>query len=71
MEGVIVVDVQPDSQGDKAGIVNGDIIREINHNPVKNVSEYKKLISDLEKGDSIQFYIKRAGNGYVVIKLAK
>jgi serine protease Do len=71
VEGVIVVDVQPDSQGDKAGIVNGDIIKEINRHPVKNVVEYKNLISDLENGDSIQVYIKRAGVGYVVIKLAK
>lgn len=71
VKGVIVVDVQPDSQGDKAGIMNGDIIVEINHQPVGNISEYKKLISNVEKGDLIQLYIKRAENGYIVIKLTK
>jgi serine protease Do len=70
-KGVMVVGVQADSQGDKAGFVNGDIIREINHQPVENVSDYRRLISDIKKGEPIQFYIKRAENGYVVIKLTK
>jgi serine protease Do len=33
--GVIVLDVEPDSQGDEAGIMHGDIIKEINHHPIK------------------------------------
>ncbi|MGB9498453.1 MAG: DegQ family serine endoprotease [Dissulfuribacterales bacterium] len=69
--GVIVDNVEPDSKGDKADIAQGDIIREINHHPVKNVSDYKDLISDIKDGDTIQLYIKSPYKGFVVKKLTK
>jgi serine protease Do len=70
-KGVIVTGVQPDSPGDKAGFMNRDIIREVNHQPVETVSDYSRLIGGIKKGDPVQFYIRRAENGYMVIKLIK
>jgi len=70
-KGVIVVNVAADSKAAGAGIRQGDIIKEINHQPVNSKAEYESLISDIDKGETVQFYIKRAQRGYLVIKLSK
>ncbi len=69
--GVIVVNVQPDSNGAKAGIVQGDIIKEINHQPVKNVAEYNKAVDGVKKGDAVNLFIRRLNKGFMVVKITK
>jgi serine protease Do len=71
ISGVIVIDVEPESQGAQAGVMVGDIIKEINHQPITTVKDYKKEIKELKKGDSILMFIKRINAGYVVVKLTK
>ena len=70
-QGVIVADVAPDSKAAEAGIRKGDIIREINHERVNSVADYEAAINAVDDGESLQFYIKRAQRGYIVIKLTK
>lgn len=70
-DGVIVVDVQPDSKGSKTGITRGDIIKEINRQPVKNISDYNRIIDDVKKGETLQLYIKRLNKGFMVVKMIK
>jgi len=41
----------------------------INHQLVKNVAAYNRIMAGVKKGDAVQFYIKRADKGMVVIKL--
>jgi len=69
--GVIVVNVAPDSKGAKAGINQGDIIKEINHEPVKDAADYKRIVGDVKEGDSVQLYIQRANKGFMVVKIIK
>ena len=61
-QGVIVTRVEPDSGAEKAGLVPGDIIREINRKPVKSVKDFENVSSDVKKGDSILILINRRGN---------
>ncbi|MDA3897324.1 MAG: DegQ family serine endoprotease [Desulfobacteraceae bacterium] len=70
-DGVIVVNVAPDSKGAKAGIAQGDIIMEINHQPVNDASDYIEIIDDVEKGDAVQMYLRRMNKGYMVVKIFK
>jgi S1-C subfamily serine protease len=63
--GVVVVDVEPGTPADDAGIVVGDIILEINKQPVKNVSDYEKATKALKTDTLIKLY-----RGYVLIKKA-
>jgi serine protease Do len=70
-DGIIVIDVESESQGEQGGVMVGDIIKEINHQPITTVKDYKKEIKKLKKGDSIQLFIKRINSGYVVVKLTK
>jgi len=69
--GVIVVNAAPDSKGAKAGINQGDIIKEINHEPVKDAADYKRIVGDVKEGDSVQLYIQRANKGFMVVKIIK
>jgi serine protease Do len=70
-EGVMVIEMQADGKSAAAGIQQGDIIKEINHQAVKNVSAYNGIMSGIKKGETVQFYIKRADKGMVVVKLTR
>lgn len=70
-EGVIVANVAADSKAGQAGIRKGDIIKEINHQTIESASDYERVIGEVEAGGTLQFYIKRAQRGYVVIKMTK
>ena len=61
-QGVVVTAVEPDSGADKAGLMPGDVIREINRQPVKSVKEFEKVSSTVKKGDNVLMLINRRGN---------
>jgi serine protease Do len=46
---VVVTDVDPSSKIADSGLRKGDVIQEVNHQPVKNVAEFQ---SALKKGGS-------------------
>ena len=70
-DGVIVVDIKPDSKADKAGIEVNDLLVEINHQPIRSVVDFQERIKKVDKGSKIQFLIKRPRRGLVVITLTK
>jgi len=70
-DGIIVTNVESESQGAQAGVRVGDIIKEINHQPIETIKDYKKEIKKLKKGDSVLMFIKRINAGYVIVKLTK
>ena len=70
-EGVVVVGVEPDSKGEKAGILIGDIIKEINHEDIDDADEYSKEIGKVKSGENVYMYILRPNRGFVAIKLIK
>ena len=59
--GVVVTSVEPDSGADKAGLMPGDVIREINRQPVKSVKEFEKVSSTVKKGENVLILINRRG----------
>jgi serine protease Do len=70
-DGVIVLGVEPDSKADQAGFSRGDIIKEVNHKPLKNIDEFTKIIGSVKQGESLEFLVKGANKGLNVIKLTK
>src|SRR5215813_10668192 len=58
-KGVLVVDVDPASFGDDIGFARGDLIAEVNRQPVSSVAEYKAVISKLKPGSNIVFKVLR------------
>ena len=61
-QGVVVTAVEPDSGAEKAGVMRGDVIREINRQPVKSVKDFEKVSSGLKKGENALILIDRRGN---------
>jgi serine protease Do len=67
--GVMVVGVAPRSKADAAGIQQGDLIIEINHQNVDSVKDFKNLIEQQKKADGINLLVKRMNAGLMVINL--
>jgi serine protease Do len=57
--GLVVVQVENNSPAGEAGIRSGDIILEIDQQPIKDIDEYSKKIRTYKKGDTILFLVKR------------
>jgi serine protease Do len=61
VHGVVVVGVEPDSAAEEAGLQRGDVIKEINRQPVRSVKDFEKLASDVRKGERVLMLINRRG----------
>jgi serine protease Do len=59
--GILIVQVQEGSPAEEAGVQEGDVIKEVNRKPVKDLKSYQSLISSVKKGGNILFRIKRGG----------
>lgn len=62
-KGVLVVDVEQGSAADEAGIIPGEVILEINKQPINNISDYEKATKTL-KGNALV----RTSRGFFLIK---
>jgi len=60
--GVLVSDVASGSLAEAAGVQQGDVIAEINHQPVRNTSDYRRISSKLGKKASVLLLINRRGD---------
>ncbi len=68
-KGVLVVEVQPGSKADAAGIQQGDLVKEVNRKPVDSVNALKSELKT-KSSDSLQLLVKRPNAGFVVIKIS-
>jgi serine protease Do len=57
--GVVVTDVNPSSPLASAGLRQGDVIQEVNHQPVKNVAQFQEAIH--KAGDNVLLLVNRKG----------
>ncbi|HBL22979.1 MAG TPA: peptidase [Deltaproteobacteria bacterium] len=68
--GVVVTAVEPGSPAEEAGIARGDVIREVNRVPVKDVENFLQKMEQESRQKSILFLIHRKSNNiYVVVTL--
>ena len=59
--GVVVTGIRTGSQAEKAGLVQGDVIREINHEPVQSSQEFRQAVKALPDEQTILLFINRQG----------
>ncbi len=69
--GVVVSELESGGKGEEAGVQRGDIIREINHAPIKNADEFRKTVKSVQEGETINLFIHRMNVGFTVIRIAK
>ena len=69
VHGVVIVNVEPESQADRAGLAQGDVIREINRQPVKSIKDYEKIVSGLKKDQDALLLVNRRGSSlFITVK---
>jgi serine protease Do len=62
IEGVVVSGVEPGSSADDAGLRRGDVIIEVNRQPVKDVRGYRKAMGGIAEGKSALLLVRRGEN---------
>jgi serine protease Do len=70
VNGVVVMDIAPGSHAARAGLVQGDVISEINRKPVRSEEDFVKVVSHLKDNSSALIFIHRGqGALYLTIKI--
>ena len=61
--GVLVTEVEPASFADDLNFARGDVIAEINREPINSVDDYKRAVAKLKPGGNVVFKVLRRGDG--------
>jgi serine protease Do len=61
-KGVVVADLDPASHAADAGLQQGDVIQQVNHQPVKNVQDFQHALASGTKGNPTLLLVNRGGN---------
>ena len=62
-KGVVVQDVKPGSFADDVGLTRGDIILEINKQPVNSEDDFDRIQANLKSGQDVVFLVRQRGGG--------
>jgi general secretion pathway protein C len=60
-DGVVINEIQPGSLFESAGLVNGDVIQEVNGKAVSGVNDLVAMYRDLKPGTSLSIKVTRGG----------
>ena len=71
LKGAVVTEVQPDSAAAEAGLKPGDIIQEINRQPVKDAAEAVRLTESPADKTTLLRIWREGGSHYVVVDESK
>ena len=61
-DGVVIMDVAAGSRADEAGLAEGDVILEVNHQPIDSVEGWNDAISLLDEGAQVTLTVLRDGS---------
>jgi serine protease Do len=62
-KGVVVQDVKPGSFADDTGLTRGDIILEINKQPINSQEDFDRVQGNLKSGQDVVFLVRQRGAG--------
>jgi serine protease Do len=70
--GVVVTAVEAGSPADTSGIRPGDVIREVNRQPIRTPADFERVVGRLRGGDRIALLLQRGGAAlYVAFTLGR
>jgi serine protease Do len=64
--GVVVTGVVEGSLAEKEGIQEGDLIREMNREPVRNMRDFNRIVDELKPGETVLLRVIRGENKFFV-----
>ncbi len=67
LKGVVISSIDPRGVAAQAGIQRGDVIEEVNRQPVANVDEFNDALSRVPADESILFTVRRGGSSTFVV----
>lgn len=68
-KGLVIVRVRAGGAAEEAGVKEGDLILEVNRQPISNLKAYEKAVSKLDKDQPVLLLIKRQGRTtYLTLK---
>jgi serine protease Do len=71
VKGLLITSVEDGSKADKAGINAGEIIDEVNRQPVRAKADLIKILSTVKKGDTLTFALINPRVGMRIVKVVK
>tara|TARA_Y100001933_G_scaffold263898_1_gene327232 strand:+ start:1752 stop:3110 length:1359 start_codon:yes stop_codon:yes gene_type:complete len=60
-EGVVVVEVEPDSAADEAGVRTGDVIVQVGERPIRRITDFHSQAAVIFIGDDVEMDVVRDG----------
>lgn len=66
-KGVVITDVKSGSPAEEIGLRQGDLIKEINRQPIESLADYQKVMAALEKEQGLLLLVQRGDNTYYVV----
>ena len=72
IKGLVILKIIDDSEAAKKGLIEGDVIMEINQRPVRTPKEAKAAVKEAKKSkrDSVLLLLSRAGDvRFIALKL--
>ncbi|MEA3485718.1 MAG: Do family serine endopeptidase, partial [Candidatus Aerophobetes bacterium] len=71
-KGVIITEIEEGSPADKVGLNSGDVIKEVNHQIVTDLDDFKKAVEKVNPGEVVLLRVRRGGwSVYITIKTRK
>ena len=68
IHGALIENIQPGSSADNAGLARGDVILEVNRQPVKSAADVQQALQDVPKGqDALVLVWSSGGNSFRVL----
>jgi serine protease Do len=68
VQGVVITAVEPGSPAGQAGLSSGDVVVQVNRQPVKSVSDFKKVLKESSSDDGTLLLVRtQRGSRFVVI----
>jgi serine protease Do len=68
-QGVVISGVDPGSPAAEAGLKPGDVVKEVNRQPIQNTRNYNAVLEKIKQGENVLLLIKRgSGTLYLVLR---
>jgi len=66
-EGIIIMDVVPDSPAEEAGLEPYDVVTEFDEEPITTTDDFARMVSKQDVGNEVMLRIERAGEPQLII----
>jgi serine protease Do len=68
-DGVLVTAVSENGPAAAAGLMEGDVVKEVNHAPVPTPADFRRALSGAPRGEPIRLFVRRPDRGFRVVTI--